>query len=163
MTHSHIPIKHLLKQMKIYSYKRINRDLRPDWVTNVINDVAELFEPLAGLGRVGFDCQLSDDGWVVGLYLGSTETIGGKEDGIVRHTNYEIDLQQLIIRFDRLDEFCFGAFPSPVGHECHQARSFVTLAGTIGEETLRLQIFSTPPNDAGPGLRQLPDGRCEPV
>ena len=158
-----MPIKHLMKQIEIYSSKRSNRDVRPEWVTALIDDVAELFEPLAGLGRVGFDCQLADDGWVVGLYLGATETVGGKDDGNVKYSNYEIDLQQLTSRFSRIDEFCFGAFPTPTENKHRQARSFVTIAGTIGEEALRLQIFSVPPDTAGAGLRQLPDGRCEPV
>ena len=55
----HLTINHLLKHMDTYAAKRNNRDVRPAWVTQFINQVAELFEPLAGIGRVGFDCQLA--------------------------------------------------------------------------------------------------------
>lgn len=158
-----MPIKHLLKQIETYSAKRNNRDVRPDWLTDLIDQVADLFEPLSGVGRVGFDCQPSDEGWAVGLFLGRVEIVGGKHDGRTRQANFQFNLAELAARFDRLVEFYWSAFPDPDDSPHADARSFVTIAGCIGDEFVRLQIFAVPPEDAGPGLRQLLDGSNEPV
>lgn len=162
VTHSHLPIDHLLKQIQTYSVNRESRDVRPEWVTQIIGQVAELFEPLTGIGRVGFDCQLSEDSWVVGLYLGCTEIVGGKHDGQSRRVNFEFDLSRLMSRFDQVSEFYWSAFPTPADDEGSAARSFVTIAGQVAGQGLRLQIFSVPPDGAGPGLRQYPNGNFEP-
>ena len=158
-----MPIQHFLKQIQADGPGRGNRDVRPDWVTSFINDVAELLEPIAGVGRVGFDCQLAEDGWIVGLFLGVTEIVGGKNDGQTRHLNFELNLQQLVERFDQVAEFYWSAFPSPQDSQQATAWSYVTLAGLVGENQLRLQVFSIPPDDAGPGLREYSDGRFEPA
>lgn len=163
MTHSHMPIKHLLKQIETYTSNRANRDVRPEWLTDFINEVAELFEPITGVGRVGFDCQLADDCWVVGMYLGSTEMMGGPEDGSTKFLNFEFDLQQLAARFQQIDEFVLSSFPNPRDLDSSPARSFITLAGNLGEHPIRLQVFSIPPDDAGPGLKQFQNGDCEPA
>ncbi len=163
MTHSHMPIKHFLKQIENFGANRANRDVRPDWLTAFINDTAELFEPLAGEGRVGFDCQLAEDCWVVGMYLGSTEIIGGMHDGQFRHLNFELDLQVLLSRFARVDELVLSAFPTPEDKESDRAKAFVTVAGLVGENPLRLQVFAVPPENSGPGMKQFPDGHCETV
>ena len=159
----HLTLNHLLKHMETYAAKRNNRDVRPDWVTQFIDQVAELFEPLAGVGRVGFDCQLAEDCWVVGMYLGCTETVGGSRDGSVQHVNFELDLAEVIGFFDSVDEFYLGAFPEPKVTGDATARSYVTMTGVIDGSRLRLQVFSIPPDDAGPGLRQYPNGECEAV
>ncbi len=158
-----MPIKHLLKQIETYATKRANRDVRPDWLTDFVNEIAELFEPITGVGRVGFDCQLAEDCWVVGMYLGSTEMMGGPEDGSTKYLNFEFDLQQLIGRFQQIDEFVLSSFPNPRDFESSTARSFITLAGSLGEHPIRLQVFTIPPDDAGPGLKQFQDGNCEPA
>lgn len=161
--HSHMPVQHLLKQVEISRSQRSQRDVRPDWLTELVNDVAELFEPLVDVGRVGFDCQCSENGWLVGLYLGSTEMVGGKEDGRTRHISFEFDLLGLIERFDAVDEFCWSALPTYADDENSMSRSFVTVVGSVQDKAVRLQIFSAPPEEAGPGLRRYPDGNLKPV
>jgi hypothetical protein len=39
----------------------------------------------------------------------------------------------------------------------------VTIDGSVDNQRLRLQLCSEPPNVAGPGLREYPGGRVEPV
>ena len=97
-----MPVKHLLKQAETYRSQRAARDTRPQWVTEFINEAAELFTPVTGVGRVGFDCHLAEDCWVVAMYLGSTEVVGGKDDGHSRHTDFEFDLLELAGRFTEI-------------------------------------------------------------
>lgn len=160
MSHSHIPVKHLLKQVELYREKRHNRDVRPDWVTTLVDRVAELFEPLADVGRVGFDCQLADDHWCVGLFLGTTEVVGGPEDGRAQPANFEFNLRRLIGLFTKIEGLLWQAFPD--GAEGRTSpHSVVTLEGVFEQNPVRVQLFSVPPDAAGPGLRQYTDGRCD--
>ena len=85
---------------------------------------------------------MADDCWVVGMYLGNTELVGGKDDGESRHTNFEFDLSLLIQRFSRVDRCFWSAFPAGVDDEDTVARSFVTVEGFVGENPLRVQIHS---------------------
>jgi hypothetical protein len=153
----------LLHQIDSQDPNRPSRDIRPDWLTSFIDDAADLFEPLPGVARVGFQSELSENGWVVGLYLGRVEIIGGRHDGETQPVNFEFDLRALLGRFQVVDEFVFGAFPRSHDAPSVSARSFVTIAGIVGENPLRLQIYSLPPDHAGPGLKEFADGRCEPV
>lgn len=163
MSHSHLPVRHLLKQIEIYKSKRAQRGIRPEWLTTFIEDVAELFEPVADDGRVGFDCQLAEEGWTVALYLGGTEMVGGPEDGQSQYTGFQFDLLQLIDRFSEIERFRWSAFPE--GSDLHEGASLslVTIEGVVGDQWLRLRIHSVPPTDAGPGFRQFPDGRRESI
>ncbi|MHC4876906.1 MAG: hypothetical protein ACYTGL_10435 [Planctomycetota bacterium] len=88
-----------MKQMENWQPGQKQRDVRPDWLTTVIEETAELFEPLTGVARVGFDCQLEEDTWVVRMYLGTSEIVGGPFDGQMRPMSFEIDLQRLFARF----------------------------------------------------------------
>jgi hypothetical protein len=163
VSHSHIPVKHLLKQVEVYRAKRNNRDARPEWAAALIDRAAELFEPLEGVGRVGFDCQLADDRWRVGMFLGATEIVGGPSDGKSRHTNFRFDLQQLAEMFSRIESMTWQALPE--NGEVGQGWPFssVTIDGIYEGNPVRLQLFSIPPAEAGPGLRAYPDGQCKPV
>jgi hypothetical protein len=156
-------VRHLLKQVEIYKSKRSQRDVRPEWVTAFIDEVAELFDPVADEGRVGFDCHLSEEGWSVGLYLGGTELVGGPRDGQSQHAGFQFDLLPLLDRFSEIERFRWSVFPEGREEGDATALSFVTIEGRVRDNRLRLRIHSIPPADAGPGFRQFPDGRCEPA
>lgn len=158
-----MPLQHLFKQMEIYNARRSNRDVRPPWVTEFINSAAELFDPLDDVGRVGFDCQVAEDRWDVGMYLGSTEIVGGKHDGRNRHTAFALDLLSLQNLFEQVHAFEWTALPSNLDDETTVARCVLILDGLVGTNLLRLRVFSIPPEDAGPGFREYPDGRYDPV
>lgn len=162
MSHSHLPVQHLLKQVELYRAARNNRDLRPEWLTDFIERVAEMFEPLCDDGRVGFDCQAAEERWTIGMYLGSTEIVGGPEDGQSRHTAFELDLLAVMNLFDSTGNISWATFPNgdPDGGA---PTSVVTVDGTVGDSEIRLQLFAVPPADAGPGFRQYPDGRRDTV
>lgn len=163
MSHSHLPVRHLLKQVEIYKSRRNQRGIRPEWLTAFIEDVAELFEPVSDDGRVGFDCQLAEQGWALALYLGGTEIVGGPDDGQSRYASFQFDLLKLIDRFSEIERFRWSAFPERSDLHGGRPLSLVTIEGLVGGQWLRLQIHSVPPTDAGPGFRQFPDGRRESI
>lgn len=163
MSHSHLPVQHLLKQVEIYRSKRSQRDVRPDWLTAFIDAIAELFEPVEDDGRVGFDCHPGEDGWTVGVYLGRTEIVGGPDDGQSRYAGFRFDLLPLLEQFSEIERFRWSAFPDGGEDEDAALLSFVTIEGCVQDQSLRLRICAIPPADAGPGFRQYPDGRREPA
>ncbi|HID21208.1 MAG TPA: hypothetical protein EYP14_02260 [Planctomycetaceae bacterium] len=171
MSHSHIPIRHLLKRIETDSPNRRKRDMRPPWLVRFIEDAAQLFEPFHGVGRVGFDCSLLDDEWVVGIYLGGTEIVGGPLDGKTVFANFCFDLAELIRRFDEVHALRWTALPEPIdldqpGDEPDgpaRERSYVTVSGQVGGHSVRLSIFSIPPDMVQPALRRWPDGTYEPA
>ncbi len=170
MSQHHLPIEHFLQRLETaendrseLAGERAKKESRPEWLTHFIDSVADLFDPLIGVARVGFDCNYTDDAWVVGLYLGSYEMVGGRRDGETRHINFEFDIQQLMQHFSKVIELIWSAFPSPKDCRSAWARSYITIAGIVGDQQVRLQIFSVPPNYAEIGMRRYPDGRFEPA
>ena len=162
MSHSHLPIKHLLRRIETMPL-RPRRDVRPEWVTQLIGEVAELFEPFTDIGRVGYDCRVTDDRWEVGMYLGTTELVGGKADGDVQHVDFQFDLMRLYRLFSQIDLLQWNAFPQSPSADSEFECSFIALEGKFNQNPLRLRVFCTPPTEAGPGLRHHTDGTWETV
>ena len=163
MSHSHIPVNHLLQQVAAHRARRGQRDRRPPWITRLIGVLAELFEPLVGVGRVGFDCQLLEDSWSIGLYLGRTELVGGRNDGDSRHADFQFDVQDLLSQFTLVEQCVWNARANPPANNDDDAYSTLTVSGLMNDHSVQVHIFSHPPIDAGPGLRQFPNGDLKTV
>jgi len=160
VSHSHIPVRHFLQ--KLESQGRPDRDARPEWLLDLIDAVAEMFEPFAEVGRVGYDCNADRDRWNVMMYLGSTEFVGGRLDGTQQHVDFQFDILRLHALFTEIRRLEWNAFPGNSGREELDC-SYVAIDGDYAGNAIRLRIFSTPPRTVGPGLRQKADGTCEPV
>lgn len=159
LSHSHLLVHHLLKQLENHKRDRRERDRRPEWLSALVHQTAALFEPFSGVARVGYECELTPHGWEARLFLGSTEIVGGRDDGQARLNSFEFDFGRLAEGFTRLDEFRWNVCTTIDG----SAGSFVTIRGLVDEHLVCLKIYSRPPQDAGPAFRQLPDGTLEDV
>lgn len=157
MSHSHLLVQHLLKQLENHRRDRVERVSRPAWLGAFVHQAAALFEPWSGVARVGYQCELAPEGWEARLYLGSTEIVGGREDGHARLISFEFDFGRLAETFTRLDEFRWNVCTNPDG----TAGSFVTLKGQVDGHPICLKVYSRPPQDAGPAFRLLPDGTLQ--
>lgn len=157
LAHAHLLVQHVLKQMDQRLAQKSQRDPRPAWLVDFVQKAADSFEPLTGVGRVGFDCEPTEGGWEARLYLGSTEFVGGKVDGEFRTNSFELDLQGLTTLFSRIDTFRWNVAGSENGG------SFLTVRGVVGEQSLCVKAYSRSPQNMGPGLRQYHDGRVQPV
>jgi hypothetical protein len=161
VSRSHLSARHLLQQIEADRSKRTRRDIRPDWVTALIERVADLFDPVDEFGRVGFDCRLDEEGWSVALYLGAIELIGGKADGQLQCAAFRFDLKPLLDGFSSVDLIEWHVVDRGEGASDPGARSFLSVDGMVGENRVRLSVHSAAPEAAGPALRRLPDGRYE--
>lgn len=153
----HLLVQHLLKQLEQQSSQRAERDPRPQWLADFIQDAADAFAPLLGVARVGYECEPSADGWEARLYLGSTEMVGGKDDGHARQSSFELNLADLTRGFSEIHEFRWNVSGGTLGG------SFVTIRGHVGEHALCVKAYSKSPGHAGPALRQYHDGRIQSV
>ena len=157
MAHAHLLVQHVLKQVELFAAQRRHRDPRPEWLVNFVQQAAEWFEPLSGAGRVGYDCEPTDRGWEARLYLGTTEMVGGRDDGRWHGHSFELNLGALTGCFSRIDEFLWNVSAAEHGG------SFLTLRGLIGDAPLCVKAYSRAPDHLGPGLRQYHDGRLQTV
>ena len=162
MSHSHIVVQHLLKQLESWRPGQKKRDVRPEWLTALIEELAEFFEPLTDVARVGFDCRMEDGKWAVRMYLGRTEIVGGSQDGHAKPISFELNLQEVVNRFERIDEFTWSVFPEDSEH-AEEPRAYATIGGIAKGNPVRFYFFSVAPHEAGPGMRVYQDGRFEPV
>jgi hypothetical protein len=163
VSRSHLSARHLLQQIETDRSKRAKRDIRPEWLTALIECAAELFEPLAEVGRVGFDCRLDEQGWSVSLYLGAVEFVGGKTDGQTQRVGFRFDLKALLEQFTRVDDVSWTVLDHGEGNPDPVPRSLLSVDGLIGGNRVRLEVHSSAPGPIGPGLRRLTDGRFEPI
>lgn len=159
MAHSHLLVQQLLKQLEHHQRDRKNRSHRPDWLGAFVHQAAALFEPMTGVGRVGSTCEFVDDEWQARLYLGATETVGGKHDGHAELVSFQLNMLQLSQLFTRLDQFDWNVAASKDSGNS----SFITLRGEVDQYPLCVKVYSRPPKDAGPAFRQHPDGSLDVV
>lgn len=160
MAHSHLPIQHLINQIENSPSERMNLNCRPVWLNQFVDEVAEIFNPLDEVGRVGFECEFTDTYWEVGLFLGSTEIVGGQRDGQFIAASFQFDLLQLLDRFESVNRFHFNYMEHPnMADAFDPASAYITVEGHLTDlELVRLNVYATPPPEAGPGFRKNHNG-----
>jgi hypothetical protein len=145
----------LLHQLEEYESRRARKDRRPKWLKHFIEQIAELFEPLRDVARAGYDCRMDEHGWLIRMYLGTTEIIGGPKDGQIEHASFRMDVQQLIQLFEHVDrlEWYSVANAEPEDFDGH-VRSLLSVVGTLGDgQKIQLEMLASPPRYAPPGMR----------
>ncbi len=153
MDHPHVSIEALLQQVEDYRLRREVRDGRPDEITRFITEAADFFEPMHGVGRVGFTCEPSSDGWAISLYLGATEVVGGRDDGMRNNPAFHFDVDSAVALFSSVDSIRFASQPGR--NEPNEAG--LVICGTVNQFLIRLAIHSIPPTDTAAAMRRLPD------
>lgn len=153
-------IEELLEQMEQYRLRREQRDYRPEWLKNFVQQASSLFEPLTHVGRVGYDCQFDERGWTICMYLGTTEIVGGAKDGRIDHASFRIELAQLSRLFTSISRFeWYSVAETDACGETSDIRSLITVHGVATEgDEVRLELLAVPPQSVKPGLHHRPDG-----
>ncbi len=158
MFHSHLAVRHLIRELEIKG-RPASRLNVPDWLKTFLCDASELFDPATETARAGYECRLTEQGWEASLFLGSAEIIGGALDGQQQPIGFRFDVQSLVRRFDRVDSLDWTSMP--VSDDGREAASQVTLEGVACGEPLRLHIRATAIPKARAGMRRHLDGRLE--
>ena len=162
MSHSHLAIRHLVKKLEMSDTRRTTKPTLPEWLTLFIDDLSQRFEPFSGVARVGYECQNSEMGWEIALFLGEHEVVGGPQDGELKPVNFRFDITEIHRSFQSIEGIFWNAFPN--SHVCYDGMadlSFLTIQGKVSDHTVRVQLHAGPPDVIGPALRQYADGRLE--
>lgn len=166
-----MPLEALLEALDVPREERPRRDLRPDWLRDMIDCISGMFEPLAHTGRVGFECQPQNGRWHVAFYLGAAEHIGGALDGHVEAINFRFDLGSLMKCFERVDQCDWRVFPTPEAIGKGDAArddiprglssivvEGVAMTGNGMVEPVSVEVHSLPPAASDVGLKLFADG-----
>ena len=148
-------IDELLQQLGEYEAKKEFRDNRPEWLEAFVHQISEIFEPLSSVGRVGFECQADERGWLVSMFLGTTEMIGGPRDGQIDHAGFVIDIIQLQKQFASVDRFEWYSVKEPDSRFNEPIRSLLVMSGQLETgQNIRLELLSSPPKYIDAGLKK---------
>ena len=160
MTHSHMPIQHLIRQVEKSYEKKKARDL-PGWLKEFIDHAANSMEPSVGVARVGYDCKITEEGWNLSLFLGETEVVGGSEDGLTRIPNFDLNLSDILGQFESVESVRWVSRPDADFSE--EQMSTVIIRGKIEDEMMTFSILDRSPESIGPGMRELMNGLLETI
>lgn len=148
-----MPVEHLLKQAEIYGRNRERKDRRPQWLSELIENTAELLEPTQGEGRVGFQATPEGDGWHVVMYLGQREQVGGPHDGQAQPTDFVCDLQTLQANFESVQQLRWVSLPSSHAEESPVGGG-IEVIGMIEATRVRLCVSELPPEEVEAGVKE---------
>lgn len=154
LAHSHLVVKHLLRQLVDRRARLQKRALRPEWLSDLAERLSSAFAPMQGLGRVGFGCDWQQTHWELRLFLGELEVVGGKDDGARRPVDFELDLSAIHAAFDRVHEMRWLVFSQTEAG----SRSFLSVRGDVGGNPVAVKFYSHAPIDSAPGI-QHPSSR----
>lgn len=166
MPHAHLPVYHLLEQLRADRAQR-RRVRHPQWLTDFIENAAELFEPIKGIGRVGYETWPDERGWNLRLFLGREEQMGGATDGRRQPVPFYLDLRNLARLLDEVTGIHFEAdHPKLADDETisdsdSALEAKAVVRGRFGGEFLTVEITAWAPPDAPPGFWRMRDGRRE--
>lgn len=167
MPHSHLPVMHLIRQVELRRASREARDMRPAWLQELIDQAADLFDPVADVARVGYDCQFTEDGWQLRLFLGQVEEVGGRDDGAHRQISFHFNVTAALKLFDDVSAIRWSAWPENAEDDEDEFElprdSSLCIRGTVQNSSLTMEVFAIPPDDIGPGMRRFPNGDCRPI
>ena len=151
---SHLPVADLIDLAE-----RTERPpARPAWLDRFVADAAELFDPLSGLGRVGYRSEPGEDGWAVALFLGATEIVGGPGDGLVAPARFRFDADGLAALFDAAPAIGLDVRPQTTAQGVEGVDAALTLAGAVDGHPLTVTVLSAPPAGAEPGFKRYAGG-----
>jgi hypothetical protein len=152
-----------VRQIENDRHGRSHRSTIPESLRLFIDDIAQLFQPFRGMGRVGFECCQAEGAWEISMFLGETEAVGGPIDGRLIAPNFNFDLLAIQERFDQLDQLKWNAFPDHglAFDEEPTTITFLLADGLVDGERVRMQIHASPPTSVGPAMKQFADGTIE--
>ncbi len=157
--HSHLAVHHLIRQVEADRLR--SRDHKPGWLTEMIDELANLFEPISISGRVGYDCQWNNDHWALTMYLGRVEMVGGMSDGLQKPLNFEFDVRMLLKYFEAIEKITMTATPDLEANdtELRTSPAGLLVSGIVADQRLVVTILEQAPLGTDAGLQMHADGR----
>ena len=158
--HEYMSPEQLLQQLEEYESRRRQKDRRPDWLKALIEQVAELFDPLTDVARAGYDCRLDEHGWLIRMYLGTSEIIGGPKDGQIEHASFRLDIHRLLTVFESVERLEWYSVSNADREEFDgEIRSLLSMTATAeAGHRIQLELLGSPPRYVPSGVHLTDSG-----
>lgn len=124
----------------------------PAWLKKLADDVALQISPSEVLSPIGCHFCCVEGVWEVTLFASSTQIVGGKRDGVLRSSRFNVDLRAISDLFARVDSVQWQALPLGPTDELGP---HVSLEGTYEGNPVWLRILSKAPKRFKPGRRAV--------
>ena len=156
-------VSHFIEQIESGETLRSRKPQMPHWLQTFVWQATEHFDPIGGTARAGYIATHADHRWIVRLFLGETEVVGGPRDGAVVPAAFTFDLESLRDSFEAITRLEWHGLPA--GSLPEQSRDDATIAidGIVSGHFVRLLVDLRSPADMGPGLKQHADGAYLPA
>ena len=128
----------------------------PQWINDLVREVADRFQPLGFIGQIGFRYldpdapENSTHCWLIGVYLVPHELSGGQHDGAAVVAGFCLNINGILSLFSNVRTLEWRA---PRRYTGGLAGPEVWLEGVYREsEKVQLHIYSEPPDEEMPAL-----------
>jgi hypothetical protein len=124
----------------------------PEWLQKFADAVALQMNPIDLLAPVGCHFCLVEDTWEITLFASSTQIVGGKRDGVLRHSRFNVDVRAVMDLFSNVWNMTWQ--PIPVAAD-DDLGPHLSIEGSHAEFSVWLRILARAPKRFDPGRRAI--------
>ena len=124
----------------------------PQWLQELADRVALQMNPVDFLAPVGCHFCLADGTWEISLFASSTQIVGGKKDGVLRHSRFNVDVKAVSELLSDVRNISWQALPMAGDDDLGP---HLSLEGSYAGYSVWLRILSRPPKGFEAGRRAV--------
>lgn len=124
----------------------------PEWLQELADAVALQLIPVDQLAPVGCHFCLVDETWEISLFVSSTQIVGGKKDGVLRHSRFNVDVQAVADLFSEVRSISWQALPLVADDELG---AHISIDGSCAGNRVWLRILARAPKRFDVGRRAV--------
>src|SRR5579863_6023147 len=124
----------------------------PKWLHEFADAVAVLMNPVDMLAPVGCHFCHSDGTWEITLFVSATQVVGGKNDGVLRPSRFNVDVQAVTALFSEVRKISWQPLSLPPDDELGP---HLAIEGSCGKYSVCLRILARAPKRFDVGRRAV--------
>lgn len=122
----------------------------PEWISALADAVTGCLLPVQPLAPAGCHVCRDGDGWEVSLFIGDTEIVGGRRDGVRKGSRFVADVMPILCLFDEVSDCIWQ--PTRFGSDDELGANLMIRGSCSGHE-ITLRILARAPRRFPPGRR----------
>jgi len=124
----------------------------PEWLQEFCDAVALQMDPVDLLAPVGCHFCRVEGVWEIALFASSTQIVGGKKDGVLRHSPFNVDVRAVMELFSNVRSVCWQALPQASDDELGP---HLSIEGSLADHQVSLRILARAPKRFDVGRRAV--------
>ncbi len=124
----------------------------PEWLQQLADAAALQMIPADMMAPVGCHFCLVDEIWEISLFAANTQIVGGKQDGVLRPSRFQVDLQAVTKLFSAVHHLAWQPLPLAADDELG---AHVAIDGLYAGHSVSLRILSRAPKQFTAGRRAI--------